>query len=79
LRLNLDKGYDKLELSTGKDLNPGNWKAVHCPKTPTIAQRFIKSIRAGINDQPDFQRGAVAQKVLDACFASHAKGKRVTV
>jgi len=79
LRMNLDKSYDKLEISTGKDLNPGKWKEIKCPKTPSIAARFIKSIRTGINDQPDFKRGAEVQKVLDACFASDAKGKRVSV
>lgn len=79
LRINLDKGEDKLEISTGKDLNPGKWKEVVCPKTPPIAVRFIKSIRTGVNAQPDFQRGAEVQKVLDACFVSDAKGKWVGV
>jgi predicted dehydrogenase len=79
LRINLDKGYDKLEISTGKDLNLGKWKEMPCPKTPSLAVRFVKSIRTGINDQPDFQRGAEIQKVLDACFASDAKGKWVSV
>jgi predicted dehydrogenase len=79
LRINLDKSMDKLEISTGKDLNSGKWREMPCPKTPSIAERFIKSIRTGINDQPDFQRGAEVQKVLDACFASDAKGKRVSV
>ena len=79
LRINLDQSQDKLEISTGKDLNPGKWKQLPCPKTPSIAARFIKSIRTGINDQPDFQRGAEIQKVLDACFVSAARGKRVSV
>jgi predicted dehydrogenase len=79
LRMNLDKGFDKLELSTGEDVNPAKWKEVDCPKTPTIAERFIESIRTGVNDQPDFQRGAEAQKILDACFASYAAGQSVGV
>jgi predicted dehydrogenase len=79
LRINLDKSYDKLEFSTGKDLRAGKWKEISCPKTPSISERFIKSIRTGVNDQPDFQRGAEIQKVLDACFASDAKGKWVRV
>lgn len=79
LRMNLDKGYDKLELSVGKDLHPGTWKEISCPKTPTVAERFIKSIRTGINAQPDFKRGAEAQKILDAAFISDAKGQRVRV
>ena len=79
LRMNLDKAYDKLEISMGKDLHPAKWKEVQCPKTPTVAQRFIKSIRTGVNDQPDFKRGAEVQKVLDACFVSDAQQTRVLV
>ena len=79
LRIDLDKGYDKLEISTGKDIHPGKWKEIKCPKTPSISARFIKSIQTGVNDQPDFQRGAEVQKVLDACFVSNAKGKWVNV
>jgi predicted dehydrogenase len=79
LRINLDRATDKLDLSIGKDLDPAKWKELKCPKTPSIAQRFIKSIRTGVNDQPDFQRGAEVQKILDACFLSNAQGKWVTV
>ena len=71
--MNLDKGFDRLELSIGKDFHPAIWKEIKCPKTPTIAERFIKSIRTGINSQPDFKRGAEAQKILDAAFISHAQ------
>jgi predicted dehydrogenase len=79
LRINLDKSQDKLEISTGKDLNSAKWKELSCPKTPSNYVRFIKSIRTGINAQPDFQTGANAQKVLDACFVSHAERKWVNV
>jgi predicted dehydrogenase len=79
LRINLDRSHDQLEVSLGKDLAAGRWKEVTCPKTPSNAVRFIKSIQTGVNAQPDFQTGANAQKVLDACFVSHAKGKWTTV
>jgi len=79
LRINLDRSYDKLEVSMGKDLAAGKWKEVVCPKTPSNAVRFIKAIKTGVNAQPDFQTGAKAQNVLDACFASHAEGKWATV
>ena len=42
-------------------------------------QRFIKSIRTGRNDQPDFARGAAVQKMLDACFESDKTGKTLAV
>jgi predicted dehydrogenase len=75
IRINLDRSKEKLEISTGEDLKPAKWKEIVCAKTPTIQQRFVTSIRTGRNDQPDFQRGAQIQKVLDACFESNATGK----
>ncbi len=79
IRINLDRSKEKLEISTGEDLKPAKWKEITCPKTPTIQERFVKSIRTGKNDQPDFARGAEVQKVLDACFESHATGKWAVV
>jgi predicted dehydrogenase len=79
VRINLDRSPDRLEVSIGDDLHPAKWKEIECPKTPSLAERFLASIRTGVNDQPDFQRGAEVQKVLDACFVSSAKGKWVTV
>jgi len=64
------------------DKRPQPWKMETTPmfrKTPSIAARFIKSIRTGINDQPDFQRGAEIQKVLDACFCLRCQGKNALV
>ena len=47
-----------------------HWERVMMPQTPTNFERFISSISTGVNDQPDFERGAEAQKVVDACFES---------
>lgn len=79
IRINLDRSPDKLDISIGDDLQPARWKEHECPKTPSISERFIQSIQTGVNDQPDFKRGAEVQKVLDACFASDASGRRVTI
>lgn len=79
IRINLDRATDKLDISIGDDLHPAKWKELKCPRTPSMAERFIKSIKTGKNDQPDFQRGADVQKVLDACFKSNKSGKRVAV
>ncbi|MCE0482665.1 MAG: Gfo/Idh/MocA family oxidoreductase [Methylacidiphilales bacterium] len=79
LRINLDQGWDRLGLSLGKDIDTGKWVEVSCPPVPRIAERFIKAIRTGVNDQPDFQRGADVQKVLDTCFLSNASGKRTKI
>jgi predicted dehydrogenase len=79
LRIDLDKSYTSLEVCRGKDIDTFSWREVKCGKTPPLMNRFIKSIRTGENDQPDFARGAVVQKVLDACVTSHETGEIITV
>jgi hypothetical protein len=63
----------------GKDLDQGIWKDVEAAPVPTIYQRFVKSILTGVQDQPDFARGAEIQKILDACFKSDLEQKLVAV
>ena len=79
LQVNLDESWEQIKLCMGKDVDPNKWKTVKVPKTPTIYQRFIKSIQTGKNDQPDFARGAKIQKILDACATSDAEHRIVTV
>ncbi|WP_198529825.1 Gfo/Idh/MocA family protein [Geminisphaera colitermitum] len=57
-------------ICTGSDFDKAQWKDVTVKATPSNYQRFITSIRTGKQDQPDFERGAEVQKVLDACFQS---------
>jgi predicted dehydrogenase len=66
-------------ISVGKDLDQGIWKDVEAAPVPTIYQRFVKSILTGVQDQPDFARGAEIQKILDACFKSDLEQKLVAV
>ncbi|HBR95671.1 MAG TPA: oxidoreductase [Opitutae bacterium] len=54
----------------GADIETDTWKSVQVKDTPHLQQRFIKSIRTGVQDQPDFRRGAEIQKLLDASFKS---------
>ncbi len=79
LVVDLDSSYDTLQICRGKDVDKFAWKTLACPKTPSNFQRFIKSIRTGINDQPDFARGAQVQKLLDACLQSDKEGKTISV
>jgi len=79
LRVDLDKSYTSLELCRGKDVDTFSWREVKCGKTPTNMKRFQTSIQTGINDQPDFDRGAVVQKVLDACITSNETGEIISV
>jgi len=61
------------------DIETDTWKTVEVKATPDIQQRFIKSIRTGQQDQPDFRRGAEIQKLLDASFESNEQKKPVRV
>jgi predicted dehydrogenase len=79
VRINLDRSRDTLEITSGTDLHAAKWKQLACPPVPSMGQRFIRAIQTGVKEQPDFQRGAEVQKVLDACFASDASGRRVTI
>jgi predicted dehydrogenase len=77
ISIDLDKSYGELAICRGRDVNRNAWKTLRCGRTPSIYRRFIRSIRSGRNDQPDFARGAAVQRILDACFESDAKGRVV--
>lgn len=77
--VDLDQSWTELQLCRVKADGKREWQPVKCKRTPNNYQRFIKSIRTGVNDQPDFARGAAIQKALDACFTSNLKGKAVTL
>jgi len=74
-----DRATDRYRLSVGADLAKARWKDVACKPTPNNYTRFIRSIRTGRQDQPDFAHGAEVQKILDAVIASDAKGKPVKI
>lgn len=79
IRIDLDRSPDQLDLCTGPGVDEITWKTIDCEPTPDNYDRFLSSIRTGQNDQPDFARGAIIQKVLDACFASNESGAAVSV
>ncbi|RKF17452.1 gfo/Idh/MocA family oxidoreductase [Alginatibacterium sediminis] len=62
--------WNELKVCSGENVNPGLWESIICEPTPTIYQRFVESIRSGVNDEADFARGAALQKALDQCEAS---------
>ena len=74
-----DKSTSSFRICAGKDLDKCVWREVEAKQTPNNYTRFIKSIRSGKQDQPDFARGADIQKILDACFVSDAKSRPVKV
>ena len=79
IELDSDRSTTSYKLCSGPDLDKARWKEVTVKPTPNNYARFIRSIRTGVQDQPDFARGAEVQKVLDACIVSDAKGVPVKV
>lgn len=79
LRIDLDRSLTDLEACTGEDLRKPLWKTITAPPTPSTYERFIAALRSGVNDQPDFARGAEIQAALEACVASDASGKTVSL
>jgi len=82
LMIDLDQGYDRLWVVDGKAKHKvakaDAWKEVKTKPTPNMWQRFVKSIKSGVNDQPDMIRGAHIQAYLDACERSAANGAKFT-
>jgi predicted dehydrogenase len=77
--INMDEGWEKLQLCEGSNVNHARFEAVDCAASPSIYQRFIRSIERGHNDQPDFARGAELQRVLDTCFESDREDRTLIV
>ncbi|MGF1656207.1 MAG: Gfo/Idh/MocA family protein [Verrucomicrobiales bacterium] len=73
LRVDLDKSRDSIEVCLGADVDKAEWRSMQAPAWPSVYQQFIKSIKTGVNAQPDFATGAKIQKALDACFLSDAE------
>lgn len=78
-RIDLDKSYTQFEVCTVKKRVVSPWKTLELKSTPDIQQRFLRGIKTGVNDQPDFFRGAEIQKALDACIKSHSSGRTVVL
>jgi len=79
IRIDLDRSGQQLEWCKTKKRVTGPWTTLDCGTTPSIWERFVKGIRTGVNDQPDFDRGAEIQKALDACEQSHLEGRTVKI
>jgi len=67
------------KICKGADIDTDTWKSIEVKATPHLQQRFIKSIRTGVQDQPDFTRGAEIQKLLDASFQSDQQKKPIRI
>lgn len=79
LKIDLDRSGKELELCCIEDRKTGPWTTVDCGVTPSMHERFLTSIRTGVNDQPDFERGAAVQKTLDACAQSAREDRTISL
>lgn len=79
VEIDSDRSTTAYRVCAGRDLDSCTWREVEVPAVPTIYERFITAIRRGGDFAPDFARGAAVQKVLDACFASDATQRPVTI
>lgn len=79
VRVDLDKDYNRIEYCTGHATESAVWKSAKTAAVPDIYRRFVRSIQTGEFSEPDFERGAEVQKVLEACFESDKKKTWVKV
>lgn len=79
VRMELDKGFDRLEVCMGDDVRDAVWRTRELDPRPSVYEDFIRAIRTGSQGSPDFARGAQVQGWLDACFASAHSGDRIDV
>ncbi|MDD5199700.1 MAG: Gfo/Idh/MocA family oxidoreductase [Terrimicrobiaceae bacterium] len=77
--IDLDASSRRLFQFRGRNSKRGRWRRIDCPRTPNNYERFIRSILTGVNDQPDFARGAYIQNILKCCEESSRIGSRLTV
>jgi len=79
LEIDSERSTTSVRICAGRDLAKARWREVRAKPVPDIHHRFIAAIRSSGTEQPDFDRGAEVQKVLDASFQSAARGRPVKV
>ncbi|MGF1475857.1 MAG: Gfo/Idh/MocA family protein [Geminicoccaceae bacterium] len=72
--VDLDKSWDQIDICAGDDVNTQTWRTIDCPPVPDLYARFVRAVRDGKADQPDFRRAAHMQQVLDQAILSDATG-----
>lgn len=77
--VDLDVSNNGIFLFRGVSGKSARWRKIHCQRTPNNYERFIRSIESGVNDQPDFARGAEIQNLIRHCEESHRDGIRLVI
>ena len=79
VEIDSERATDSFRLCAGRDLAAARWREVTAAPVASVYERFIRAIRQGTVERPDFLRGAEVQRVLDACIVSDATGKPVKI
>lgn len=79
VEIDSDKTTAGYRICAGEDLDRALWRYVAATEVPSIYERFVQAARTGVQEQPDFARGAEIQKVLDACFVSDVEKRMVKI
>jgi predicted dehydrogenase len=80
VQIDLDRDPSLYRVIRGKRAaRAAEWREVRCGKTPSMYERFVRSIRTGGQDECDFAAGARVQAYLEASFRSDAEGHPVKV
>jgi predicted dehydrogenase len=80
VEVDLDRARDSYRVCRGEArLRKGQWSDVHCRRTPTQYERFIKAVRTGTSDVCDFDNGARVQAYLEASTDSAREKRAVKV
>ncbi|GGB94013.1 oxidoreductase [Marinobacterium zhoushanense] len=77
--IDMESGWETIALCVGDNVDLVQWERLEVEPTPSIYQRFITSIETGVNDQPDFERGARLQSILDRCFDADLQDRTLPV
>jgi len=79
VRLDLDQSWDHLDICRGANIHTQAWERIEAPKVKSNFFRFIDSLNQGLAQDPDFERGARLQQVLDLCAQSNAEGRTLSL
>ena len=79
IEIDSERSTTSYRVCRGRGLDKCRWREVPAAPRPSVWERFIRAVRTGRPDQPDFARGAEIQRLLDACFASDESGRPVRV
>ncbi|RME66962.1 MAG: gfo/Idh/MocA family oxidoreductase, partial [Verrucomicrobia bacterium] len=70
LEIDTERSDAVCRVCLGDDVETARWRERQAPAVPSNYARFIRAIQTGEPCEPDFERGAEIQRIIDACFAS---------